>query len=168
MDSRHASTNYSNMPNSSAGPLPDAAATSNYSKSEPQSVVNLNVSSCAAVSFHALGRSPTAPSVYFLELSSPGATWAQMKMAWCCIWVKSQTFSTRMSALNVSGTMAKSNTDPHCPLSHTNVCWPIPSRADRPFNTIRFSRFSCLKIASPRKSTLCTQRENLAFVTLYP
>ena len=168
MDSRHASTNYSNMPYSSAGPLPDAAATSNCSKHGPQSVVNLNVSSCAAVSFHALGRSPTASSVYCLDLSSPGATWAHMKMAWCCIWVKSQTFSTRMSALNVSGTMAKSNTDLRCPLSHTNVCWPIPSRVDRPFNTIRFSRFSCLKIAPPHKSTLCTQRENLAFVTLHP
>ena len=168
MDSRYASTNYSNMPNSSAGPLPDAAATSNCSKSGPQSVVSLNVSSCSAVSFHALGYSPTAPYVYFLELSSPGATWAQMKMAWCCIWVKSQTFSTCMSALNVLGTMTKSNTDPHCPLSHINVCWPIPLCADHPLNTIRFSHFSCLKIASLRKSTLCTQRENLAFMTLYP
>ena len=149
-------------------PLPDAAATSNCCKSGPQPVVNLNVSSCAAVSFNALGCSPTAPSVYYLELSSPGATWAQMKIAWCCIWVKSQTFSTHMSALNVSGTMAKPNTDPRCPLSHTNVCWPIPSRADHPFNTIRFSRFICLKIASPHKSTLCTQHENLAIVTLYP
>ena len=81
----------------------------------PRLVVNLIVSSYAAVSFDAVGHFPIAPPIYFLELSSPGATWAQMKMVQCCIWVKSQTFSTRMSELSVSGIMARSKTDPIAP-----------------------------------------------------